>query len=80
VTWEDRAACRGQSVVMFDSRREAQALELCRHCPVLVECRDDLDATPVTESGDPLLWQAGVRAGLTPAEIADRARTRRRSA
>jgi WhiB family redox-sensing transcriptional regulator len=49
LTWTSEAACEGQPKLFFagagerpEARavREAQARNVCRSCPVLVECRD----------------------------------------
>jgi WhiB family transcriptional regulator, redox-sensing transcriptional regulator len=47
--WARWAACRGRTAAFFPppgerpparQRREDEARELCRHCPVLIACRD----------------------------------------
>jgi hypothetical protein len=42
VSWQDRAACRGQTAVMFPVRGESTgpALRLCAGCPVRSECAE----------------------------------------
>ena len=38
--WRFRAACLGKVDLMIDTRRQIEALEVCRGCPVLEPCRE----------------------------------------
>lgn len=38
--WRSQAACLGEVELMFEVESNDAALELCRACPVLSECRD----------------------------------------
>ena len=40
MTWREQAACLGATELMFDVELEESALELCRSCVVLTDCRD----------------------------------------
>ena len=47
--WHRRAACRGVGAGIFYSEHKghnAEALALCRVCPVINECRAHADTTP----------------------------------
>ena len=76
MSWWDDAACAGtlKTEVWFD-RDPTIALEVCRHCPVIVACRADADANETPSS------TFGVRGGETEQQRIDRrARERRRRA
>jgi WhiB family redox-sensing transcriptional regulator len=66
--WRDVAACRGQPTSWFFAERggvptTANALAICRGCPVRLDCLDDALAF---EAGERVAF--GVRAGFTAAE------------
>ncbi|MBV6756134.1 WhiB family transcriptional regulator [Rhodococcus opacus] len=73
--WWARAACRDAELAVFFSpdderghardRREAQALQICLPCPVLVQCRDHALAV-----GEPY----GVWGGMTEGDRRKRSR------
>lgn len=58
VDWFARAECLGQTDLMFDQYRRAEALALCVACPVQPECREYM----ATQHG----WSWAVIAGTTP--------------
>ena len=46
--WQDKASCRDSGrELFFDPRRQAEALNVCRYCPVTIECLALADATEV---------------------------------
>ena len=51
MTWQDRAACNGMDVDLFfaypTSTVTARAIAVCRTCPVIDECRDDVESRPL---------------------------------
>jgi hypothetical protein len=65
--WTDRAACRGQTALMFspDEFSQRLAVTLCRRCPVVAECRADVTAFEArgAEAGGAVY---GVVGGLLP--------------
>lgn len=78
--WHQRAACRGHTDLLFPSRSDwvlyRQAVELCRSCPVVEECRAEGDR--IEEGHGDLV--IGMRAGESAKQRALRRRRARRSA
>lgn len=51
--WAERAACKGQTEVMFPTKGQstAPAKRLCASCPVLEECSDWAATVPAGQGG-----------------------------
>lgn len=48
LSWQDKASCRDSGPeLFFDSHRQAEAISVCRYCPVTAECLALADATEV---------------------------------
>lgn len=58
--WQELAACAGQTELMFDTERTAEALQICNGCPVFAECRAADEASLVGFNRDHVF---GVMAG-----------------
>jgi len=60
--WWSQAVCRGQQALFYSERRvdQAQAVAICRTCPVLSECESETRSVEVSGR------RFGVRAGYTP--------------
>ena len=65
--WTDRAACKGQTALMFspDEFSQRLALTLCRRCAVMAECRADVLAAEAMGVGSDSA-RYGVAGGLLP--------------
>lgn len=64
MTWRDNANCKNTGVELFFSKRTspegAEAVEICKTCPVKQECLDDCLKTERI--------RLGIRGGLGPYE------------
>ena len=68
VAWMEKAACVGRDPELFysfDKDEEALALAVCRSCPVLETCREDVMQE---EGGKGAHSRFGIRGGLLPNE------------
>jgi WhiB family redox-sensing transcriptional regulator len=64
--WRHEAACRAHPIETFFGRRRLAAIQVCRSCPVLEDCRDWALGLP--EHADP----AGVLGGMSATERRER--------
>lgn len=65
MSWQEQAACKGQTRLMFHGPR-AEALALCRTCPVLAECSTALKTEVQRHRRHDLEPVDGVWAGRAP--------------
>lgn len=66
--WRRDAACRGKNDAMFPDNnvdRIADAKAICRACPVIQQCLDDVMRAEGNKTKDS---RYGIAAGLTPAQ------------
>lgn len=76
--WEDRAACRGLTALMYpgnDPHGQARARAICATCPVIDECLDYALSLPVV-----MVRQGGIFAGRGRGELERERRARRAAA
>lgn len=70
--WRDRAACLGMSELMFDVDRTSDALDVCRECEVVEECRDDVMSDPFLRRAYASKDISAVVGGMAPSELRKR--------
>lgn len=68
--WRDQAACLGQDELMFDVERVEEALDVCRACPVVMDCRDAVMADTYLRRA--YAYVGAVVGGLPPAQLRKR--------
>lgn len=63
--WKTRIVCRGQWHLFFPAKGETYtaAKELCRQCPVKIDCLEDAMAIEGSEGRS---WRYGMYGGLGP--------------
>lgn len=68
--WRTRAACLGMSDLMFDMDRIEDALDVCRSCDVIGECRDAVLTDNFLRRG--YISVGAVVGGLPPSQLRKR--------
>lgn len=70
--WRTRAACLGMSDLMFDPERTEEALEVCRGCGVIGECRDAVLADTTLRRAYACKEVSAVVGGMPPSQLRKR--------